>query len=154
MTEKAMYNKAFLKFASAMTRSFQDRLVMIDSVSLRILSAKVTETATIEPEPKYIEETVQEIWWNHCSTVCAHLSTKNFFRFILKKFSKNNFCFFEERLDFSFSIWYHGKAFMSSLERWLSWSKAHDWKSCVRLITDRGFESLSLRHQDTRKRSV
>ena len=40
---------------------FQDRLVMIDSVSLRILSAKVTETATIEPEPKYIEETVQEI---------------------------------------------------------------------------------------------
>ncbi len=30
-------------------------------------------------------------------------------------------------------------------ERWLSWSKAHDWKSCVRLITDRGFESLSLR---------
>ena len=31
------------------------------------------------------------------------------------------------------------------MERWLSWSKAHDWKSCVRLITDRGFESLSLR---------
>ena len=33
------------------------------------------------------------------------------------------------------------------MERWLSWSKAHDWKSCVRLITDRGFESLSLRHE-------
>ena len=32
-------------------------------------------------------------------------------------------------------------------ERWLSWSKAHDWKSCVRLITDRGFESHSLRQK-------
>ena len=32
-----------------------------------------------------------------------------------------------------------------STQRWLSWSKAHDWKSCVRLITDRGFESHPLR---------
>ena len=31
------------------------------------------------------------------------------------------------------------------MQRWLSWSKAHDWKSCVRLITDREFESLPLR---------
>ena len=33
------------------------------------------------------------------------------------------------------------------MERWLSWSKAHDWKSCVRLITDRGFESHPLRRK-------
>ena len=36
------------------------------------------------------------------------------------------------------------------MQRWLSWSKAHDWKSCVRLITDREFESLPLR--EIRKR--
>ena len=36
MTEKAMYNKAFLKFASAMARSFQDRLVMTASITLRV----------------------------------------------------------------------------------------------------------------------
>ena len=34
------------------------------------------------------------------------------------------------------------------MQRWLSWSKAHDWKSCVRLITDREFESLPLREQE------
>ena len=34
-----------------------------------------------------------------------------------------------------------------NMERWLSWSKAHDWKSCVRLITDRGFESHSFRQR-------
>ena len=33
------------------------------------------------------------------------------------------------------------------MQRWLSWSKAHDWKSCVRLITDRGFESHPLRRK-------
>ena len=33
------------------------------------------------------------------------------------------------------------------LERWLSWSKAHDWKSCVPRTGYRGFESLSLRHR-------
>ena len=36
MTEKAMYNKAFLKFASAMTRSFQDHLVMTASITLHV----------------------------------------------------------------------------------------------------------------------
>ena len=36
------------------------------------------------------------------------------------------------------------------MQRWLSWSKAHDWKSCARLITDREFESLPLR--EIRKR--
>ena len=39
------------------------------------------------------------------------------------------------------------------MQRWLSWSKAHDWKSCVRLITDRGFESLSLRHKNAPRES-
>ena len=34
----------------------------------------------------------------------------------------------------------------SDLERWLSWSKAHDWKSCIPRTGYRGFESLSLRH--------
>ena len=32
-------------------------------------------------------------------------------------------------------------------ERWLSWSKAHDWKSCLGLPSQRGFESLSLRQK-------
>ena len=36
------------------------------------------------------------------------------------------------------------------VQRWLSWSKAHDWKSCVRLITDREFESLPLREKRKR----
>ena len=58
---KSGVTRLFPIFASVPIANFQDRLVMIDSVSLRILSAKVTETATIEPEPKYIEETVQEI---------------------------------------------------------------------------------------------
>ena len=35
------------------------------------------------------------------------------------------------------------------MQRWLSWSKAHDWKSCVRLITDRGFESHPLREKSS-----
>ena len=59
--KKSGVARLFKVFATAVLANFQDRLVMIDSVSLRILSAKVTETATIEPEPKYIEETVQEI---------------------------------------------------------------------------------------------
>ena len=59
--KKSGVARLFPILATAMLANFQDRLVMIDSVSLRILSAKVTETATIEPEPKYIEETVQEI---------------------------------------------------------------------------------------------
>ena len=61
VTKKSGVARLFKVFATAVLANFQDRLVMIDSVSLRILSAKVTETATIEPEPKYIEETVQEI---------------------------------------------------------------------------------------------
>ena len=36
-----------------------------------------------------------------------------------------------------------------AMQRWLSWSKAHDWKSCVRLITDRGFESHPLREKSS-----
>ena len=59
--KKSGVARLFTVFAAAVLANFQDRLVMTDSVSLRILSAKVTETATIEPEPKYIEETVQEI---------------------------------------------------------------------------------------------
>ena len=33
-------------------------------------------------------------------------------------------------IDFSDNVCYYIKA-VSNLERWLSWSKAHDWKSCV-----------------------
>ena len=36
--------------------------------------------------------------------------------------------FFEKRLDNLFQVCYNNK--VASTERWLSWSKAHDWKSC------------------------
>ena len=39
---------------------------------------------------------------------------------------------FSKTLDKSTKMWYHIKVAASEpTERWLSWSKAHDWKSCV-----------------------
>ena len=34
----------------------------------------------------------------------------------------------EKRLDKTKQLWYHIQV---GMERWLSWSKAHDWKSCL-----------------------
>ena len=39
------------------------------------------------------------------------------------------FTFFKKRLDFYFFLCYNSQV---DVERWLSWSKAHDWKSCER----------------------
>ena len=46
----------------------------------------------------------------------------------LEKFFEKSLSFFEKTLDKKKMMWYNKRV----VERWLSWSKAHDWKSCIR----------------------